>query len=411
MNLKKLFVAFSLLVLMSISVSFAFNVELIRTNPTPIVAGDYADITLRFTNNLMTGDNRERRDVSFFIDNTNFITQVSQEDSVISRVNSGETFTRTFRVYFSDKLEAGFIDLPVKIRYDGITIKKDLRIYVESAQKEVDLRIGQINTIPKELIRDSDNNKFNIIIQNLGQRDAELVSARLISLDSSFKESYSFSTQDSLASIGAGSQEVLSFEIDVENINFLQLPAKLELNYRSKKGISNLYESNFDEIYFNISLRSSPYLIVESFIQEDDFKLGSNENRLRVTIRNDGLEEAREVRARIISDISNPFSVERSTQYVTTNIKPGESADVIFKFEVSKDADIKDYSSIIVLESLVGQARYSREDFILITPQFTERMDYSSIGTLVVILIIIVSILLGFNTHRNKTKKKIKKSE
>lgn len=411
MKITKLLITTLLTLIFSLSATFAFSVELVKTDPAPITAGEYADITLRFTNNLISGDGNTKEDVSFSIENTQYINLISNHDEKISVVNEGESFTRTFRVYFSEELEQGFIDLPVKISYGNTNLIKDLRVYIESGKNDVDLKISQIITTPRELLRNNDNNKVEILVNNLGEKDAELVSAKLVSLNSEFEESYSFSNQDNLASIPAGSQGVLNFEVDINDIENINLESQLELNYRSKKGISNTYNSFNEVIDFNLSLRSAPYLVVENIVQEDSFELGSNENRLRVTIRNEGTQEAKEVRARVISDVSYPFTIEQSTQYVTANIKPNQSADIIFKYEISEDAEIKDYTSVLVLESLVGQARTSREDFISVTPQYAENIDNFTIGLIVVVLIVIVSLLLGFNTYRSSKKKKSSKKE
>jgi len=51
---------------------------------------------------------------------------IDNSDEIIPKVNTGESLTRTYRVFFSSELEEGYIDLPIIIGYDGTEIKKKL---------------------------------------------------------------------------------------------------------------------------------------------------------------------------------------------------------------------------------------------------------------------------------------------
>lgn len=407
MRKNKIF-GFMLIMIFMISNSFAVSVELVKTDPSPIVGGDYADVTIRFTN--IETDGKSLKDVTFNLDETKYVEIVSVEDNSINEILSGESVTRTFRIFFSEEIEQGFIDLTFLINYNGISQKKDIRVFVEDSAREAELLIGQITSIPNELLVDTKNNKIKINLQNLGDKDAELVKATLVPLNDNLKAAYSFSLQDSLASIKGGTESEVEFTIDIEEEVVDKIPVRLDLRYRVEKSIGSNYETFEKSLEFDLAITPSPYLIIESIEQIDDFSIGSTENKLLVTVKNIGLEDAEDVRVRIVPDISYPFLFEENAQYVSSNIKPGESGSVIYKIEVLEDAEIREYIATAVVESLVEDSRYSREDIVGITPSEGGKTDIRTIGFIVVLIVFVVSISLGINTYlTNKKKKKFKK--
>lgn len=418
MNMKKrMFLILGLLMLMVTS-SFALTAEILNTDPSPIVAGDYADITIRFTNTAVSSNNNDNilTDVYFEVEKTDLILPVSSSLNRINKLLNGESVTRTFRVYFSDDLKQGNINLPVIIGYNGIKIKKDLSIFILDSLSKPDLYIGKINTIPNELLQDSKNNKLDISLQNLGDKSADLVKAELV-VDKRIIPSYSYSMQDSVSSIKGNSQNNLEFVVDIEKNVSGNVPAKLKLRYRTNIGVdSSDYKIYSKVINFTIPVTPAPYLVVDSVESLTDMKIGTTEQKIKVRIRNDGLEDANEVRVRIVPDISYPFIFEKTTQYVASKIKPGDYADVIYKLEITKDAEAKNYSSIVVIESLVEDSRYSREDIVTILPVENEKTSKSVIAYIIVVLIILVSLIIGANTYiqnraENKKIKITKKSK
>lgn len=386
-----------------VQATFAFTTELIKTDPSPVIAGDYADITIRFTN--PSGAGNEKNNLIFQIGETSVIKSIGEKEE-LNKMLSGETVTRTFRVFFSEDLKQGEIDLPIIVKYGENQIKKQIRIFVEEAQRMPEILIGQIETSPSELLQNSDNNKLKIKIQNLGDKSAELLNAKLIPQTNEIQASYSYSFQDSLSSIKGGEEQELEFTLDIiENVQD-EIPAKLSLRYRAQKSVGSTYDIFEKTIDLNIPITPAPYLVVEKVEQLSDFSLGSVENKLKVTIKNEGQEDAKEVRVRAVPDISYPFIFEETTQYVSAKIKAGESSDVIFTTEVSEDGEVREYNSIVIIETLVEDSRYSREDSFSITTSPGNKKDNSFYGYLIVGAIVVISVIIGINTYMNRKKGK-----
>lgn len=407
MKLKNKFIIILTLFVLMFSGTFALTTELVKTNPSPVVAGEYADITLRFTNNAVGTDN-DLSDVSFEVEKTNLILPVSSSSNYINKILSGEEITRTFRVFFSSDLEQGNIDVPVLIKYNGISSKVDVPIFIQNSQNKPEIYIGQITSTPNEILQDSKNNKLSITLQNLGDKSADLVKVKLIAKDQ-ISPSYAYSFEDSISSIKGGEQAVAKFTLDVNKSVQKPIPATLVLRYRAKDSVGNTYKTYNKKINFTIPITPAPYLVVEKVEPLTKMKIGTTEQKIKVTIKNEGTQDADEVRVRVVPDISYPFIFEETTAYVGAKIKVGQTADVVFKLEVTKDGQVKNYSSIAVIETLVENTRYSREDIISITPTPGQKTDISTFAYLIVAAILLVSVVIGFNTYKTNNKKEKKK--
>lgn len=378
--------------------ALALDVELVKTNPAPIIAGEYADVTIRLTGDSNSEDTGS---IVIAIGENQFISPFTEPQSV-SKLGRAESITRTFRIFFSEDLNQGYIELPIDLVIDGIKQEVNLDVFVEGSKKNPEIHIGQIESTPQKLLPDTKNNKIQVTLQNLGEKDAELLTAELISNDKSIKPSNSFSFIDSVASLDDGSEEVLEFTMDIHEDATGKIPLTLRLRYRAQDSVGENYETFEKILSFFLPLSDAPLLKVTEIRQLDNFQVGSTENLIRVVITNEGVEEAKEVRARLVPDISYPFTFEQITQYVTSTIPPGASAEVEYKVEVLKSADVKNYTFSIVLESLVEDTRYSREDDMTIQVREKEGANKSQLAYVIVGAIIIVSIGLGIRNFIKK---------
>ena len=157
--MKKLLLTTLFACMLLVSGAFAsFSVEVISTNPSPIIAGDYADITLRFTNIGSAEQSSEAKNVEFAIRETQLIKPLGSEPATFSKVYAKEVITKTFRVYFSEDLNEGFIDLPVTIKTNTLTSETKVRVYIEEETRKPEFLIGSIDSSPNQLLRNSENN-------------------------------------------------------------------------------------------------------------------------------------------------------------------------------------------------------------------------------------------------------------
>jgi hypothetical protein len=398
-KIKKVMLMFMVLLLSMVSV-YSFDVALVKSNPAPITAGDYADITLRFTN--PTTDIREN--VYLGIKNSDDIYSLSTNDVYFKNVYGREEVTKTFRVFFSEDIPEGYVNLVATVKYGTVLQEKNILVFVEDENSNPEFYIGQIYSTPDELIPDSDNNLLTVTLQNLGDKDADLVSATLVTESDKIKPSTSFSFSDSVSQITNGGEANLEFKLDIEESVSGEIPATLQLRYRSQKSTGTSYDTFEEEIPFNIQIADAPYLVVSNVEQLDGFGIGTSENRLKVTIKNEGQEDSKEVRIRVVPASSYPFSYEQLTEYVTSEVKVGESAEVIFKVEVLSTADARAYPTTVLIETLVGETRYTREDSVTVNVLGEEPKSTSQIGYIILALVLIVSVTFGYFKIKSRKK-------
>lgn len=396
----------ALLLIMSlvlVQVSVALSVSVLSTDPAPLQAGDFADITIQVTSSI----NEQKYDeVRIDFKETNFIRVVSSYEKLWTNFESGRSATHTFRIFIEDDLPTGSIDFEFDIATEQGKFSVEDQVFVQDADSNPELFIGKVQSTPKELLPDTDDNEITITVQNLGDKDAELVRAKVVSDKEIIKPAYSFSLEDTLSSIPAGSQEELVFTIDIEETTLTEIPSRLELLYRSDSANGVDYETINTVIPFNLEIIEAPLLRVVEVNQVDSFVGGSTENEVLIGIKNEGLTEAEEVRVRLVPDVSYPFLFELTTRYVSSNIQPGETAYVSFKTEVQDSADARDYTITAKLESLIGETRYVREDVVSITTTPGKELPIQSISLVIIAVIIIVGAIIGFKTYNGRKRPK-----
>jgi hypothetical protein len=406
LKLKKLFPLYLALIISMFSI-MALELELLDTNPAPIVSGEYNDITIRlfqpdFTSNI----DSEQENIRFRIGESEFFQQISPSGFItISKISENERFSRTFRVFVSDDLPEGFVKIPLELYIGNQKFDYEVETYVKNSLENPILNIGLIESLPKHLVQDSNNNKLSITLQNLGEKEAKQISAKLNLKSEYLEEAYPFSLMDSLSSISESNEGILEFEFDIlENAPFIN-QAELILKYSREDNFGNyLVEDKI--IPFNITLSDSPYLIIEGVEQLSSFNKGTPENEILVKVKNIGSEDAENVRIRLKPDISYPFIFEQTTYYITANIAVGETASAIFKTEVLNSAQTRNFEIFVELESMIEDLRFTQEDTVSINIT-DENPTNVNLNTIIIIAIVLVlAFLVGLYTYRNNKKNK-----
>ncbi|MCH8519857.1 MAG: hypothetical protein LAT82_03835 [Nanoarchaeota archaeon] len=400
----------SLVFIMTINSSYAYNFQILSTNPAPIEAGKYADITIRIDFPLMGGESREINPVTFYIKETQDIRPVFGQEFNLLSARSGQSVTRTFRVYFSDSIPTGEIPLTLVAQSGLNKVELTDTIFIQRAPRDVDLLVASIQTTPQNLIQDSKSNVLTFTIQNLGERNAEMITATLRSesseLENIIEESFFFSMQDSVAQIQGGGQGELTFTIDIEETQHTKIPMTLDFTYRVRNPLDNSYTRIEQSLPIELRLRNTPRFNIVSIEPENTLTAGTNNNKIRVIVENVGEEEGTSVRLRLYPDPSAPFDFERTTLFISSSLKPNEKAEFIIPFDVLDTALIQSYFVNADIESLVGSSRFEQSLRVEI-PVEQEATD--GLGIYLVILLILTiggSIIIGYFYSRSNIKNK-----
>ena len=398
----------TIIVMMIISTLFgiasvnALNYQILSTNPAPVNAGEYADITVKVDTIVTGGESRELKDLELYFKETAFIKPVPGQEVKISSIQTGQTLTRTFRVYFSENIPTGEIPLTMIFKTENLFLEQNQMLYVEGGKNNPEIFIGSIKTIPEKLLKDTKSNTIEITLQNLGDKDANLVTATLNSNPDIITESYSFSMQDSMASIKSGDETQFKFVIDIEKTDQLKIPAELNLRYRVKNDFDNSHSIVEKVLPFNITLVETPWFEIVNVEKETLFQAGTSGNNLILTIENTGLEEGKTIRLRLYPDPSDPFDFDMTSIFVSSSVKENETASFKIPFDILDSALVQEYTINAQFESLVGSNRYIQTERITIEVDSPASSGLNIYLYSLVALTLIVAISIGFFYNRKK---------
>ena len=249
------------LVLLIVPGASALTVDVLATDPAPLQAGSFADVTLELESSVQE-DTYSNLDVGLV--ETEFIRVISDTDGEVGTFRPGRAATFTFRIFVAEDTPEGFIDLEFFAEADNLQRSSyDRRVFVQEADTKPELFIGAIKSTPKQLLPDTDDVTVAVTVQNLGDKDAELVRAELDS-EETISSSYSYSLEDSVASIASGQEATFTFTLDIDESVRDAVPARLNLRYRTEEVGTSNYETITESIPFELEIVEAPFLEIVS---------------------------------------------------------------------------------------------------------------------------------------------------
>ncbi|MFT4282905.1 MAG: COG1361 S-layer family protein [Candidatus Woesearchaeota archaeon] len=387
-----------LMLLTSIASVSAFSLDVLETDPAPLRAGEYADITVLLETMHSEG---VRENLVLRLESTDDVRVLAGQERNIRTMRIGDRYSTTFRVFINEDLPTGVIPIRFILEEDDAirTIPRD--VFVRRGETLPDLFVGSVSSVPSDVIRDSKNNLIRVSLMNLGDRSAELITARLSS--SYIKESNAFSLRDTLASLSRGEEGVLEFTFDVIDTTEDSIPVLISLDYRIEDVHGNFRRVS-ETLDFDLTLKRTPKLEIKSVEALNNIQVGRDSNEVKVTIINTGVEEAEDVRLRLFPDVSYPFDFTRTNYYVSSLLKEGESASIIIDFDVLNTGSVRNYPVNAEIESVVGSARFTEKVRVDIDVTGKSSDRPTIIRNSLLVIAFIIAIFFG-------VRKYIKKSE
>lgn len=362
MSKKILSVLCIVLFVVFMPVVFGYKIDILQTNPSPVRAGEYADITIRLIDRNPPDTISENVNIS--IRRTGGVRPVEGHEINIGRIRGGDDITRTFRVYFASDTPAGNVPITFQVKHENYQINILDEVFLRGTLKVPELQIGKISSTPNQLLRDTKNNRIDLTLQNLGDKTAELILVEVVDIGCCIEESYTYSMRDFIGSLSGGEEGELSFTFDILDTAKDLITPNLKVRYRTEDDLTNTYQTFTEHIPFEIPLSKSPNIVVEKVEPMGEIKTRTQENKIRVVLKNTGDVDGESLRLRLYPDPTDPIDFERTNYFVTPRLSPGENASVIINFDVLDFASIQDYKIKAELESLVGENRYSRDDIV-----------------------------------------------
>jgi hypothetical protein len=386
--------------------SAILDVEQVKYEPYPASAGKYVKIfiNVRNTGNLVADEVVCELDPRY-----PFSLDPDEEARIsIGELEVSKNAVLEYRVRVDEDAVSGNNELRMNCDPEGLddgiyTVHK-LNIDVRATRPE--FAVGSVSSVPEDMRSGNDDVKLTVHLQNIGEGDAKLTTAKL-RLPSGFHPSDSYSDRYSIGPVNEGSTGEAIFYIDVDDDIMAGLyKADLVVSYKDDN-INSQREQNLD---LDMRVKSSPNLVIEevragantgsdSFtgyvvrggieVNSSDVSQGSS-GELRITVVNEGDEEAKSVSVKIFRDPSQPIEFGEIYDFVG-NLEPGKSGDAVFRFTIDGNAVLKEYL-------IDAELRYVEGDDVITEPATVsldvalEGSDYTLLvmGVLIVLAIVLV---------------------
>lgn len=296
---------------------------------------------------------------------------------------------------------------------DGVSVVDTFVINVES--KNPEFAIGTIKSVPEDLKANKEDIKLTTELQNVGEGLAKLTMVEL-QLPEGFSPSTSYSDIYNLGNVEKDSSKEAVFYIDIgEEVEAGSYPGVLEIRYKS--GNNDEYLEKI--LFFDLNVKASPNFVVEEIRSGTDTDSDSftgymvkggavtspsdiaqgGTGELRITLRNDGEEEAKSVSVKIFKDSTHPFDFDEIYDFIG-NLEPGESSDAVFSFSVDANAILKKYLLDVEIRYLEGSDVETKTTTI----PFEIAQEDSGSMMLYIPVIIVVIVVAGFLLWRKGKK-------
>lgn len=389
------------------------KVDLVKYEPFPAEAGGYVDLFLKVENaGLAEAGNMEcELEPSFPFS----LDPGKEARKSIGKLPGFEYALFEYKVRVDSNAVDGDNDLEIRCSSDGldegVSIVKTLTVNVES--KNPEFAIGLVESVPEDLKAGLEDVKITIELQNVGEGDAKLTTVEL-QLPEGFVPSTSYSNVYNLGNVEKDSFKEAVFYIDIgDEVKAGTYPGVLEIKYKS--GSNDQYLEKI--LFLDLNVKPSPHFLVEevragtgtgsdsftgylvkgnAVVNPSDISQGGS-GELRITLNNDGEEEAKSVSVKLFKDSTHPFDFDEIYDFIG-NLEPGESSDAVFRFNIDANAVLKKYLLDVEIRYLEGND-VSMETA---TIPFEIAKEDSGVAMFFIPVIVIVVVVAGFFIWRKR---------
>ncbi|MEA1965952.1 MAG: COG1361 S-layer family protein [Euryarchaeota archaeon] len=336
--------ALTVLVLLAILTALAapaeaLSVKLMKYDPYPANTGEYVTVWIKIENPGLGGPSEDVKlrivpEYPFSLEPG----EIGVEE--IGKLSMNDYAMFDFRLRVDDNAIDGKNILKVEYmeRIDSEWSETELIIEVES--DKVDFEIADIDSVPLRLKPGDDDAKIVVMIQNIGDGDAECAKTRII-LPRGFNASDSYSDIANLGTVAADASSDATFHIDVdESVQPGDQIATIIISYMDKD--SDEYKE--ETLDLRIPIKKTPlFEIASSEITPGTITVGDTVT-LKMQIENTGSEEGESVRARAMLKSEQPFDFSNGEAFdYVGDLDVGEIGEAVLKFNVGDDATLKTY--------------------------------------------------------------------
>lgn len=309
-----------------------------------------------------------------------------------------EFYILYYKVFVAKNAIKDDYDVSLQIDTDKFSMTKEDTIRVGDAD-EVSFAVGQLLTSPLKLYADSDENKLEVTLENIGDSAAEVVTVDLV-LPEGFSETYGYSARANLGTISEGSNKVATFYVDIdEGVSEGPIEAFIKVQYTDASDDEVMYYSK--ELPLTIPISGRPeFTIGKPVFSPVEFYPGDTVT-MTVEVTNVGSKEAESVSLRAFKESSQPFSFEEKSDFVG-KLEPGQSGFAVLSFTVDDDAITKEFIVDMQARGIYNEEVLVDDGVVAISvaenPRSAPAIFSAKISLLLALLVVIVVGFLAYRT-------------
>jgi len=410
--MKKHVFIVSLVLLATIAFVGAFDVSVNNYDPTPAEAGKTVNVWFKVENPDL--DKVERNVVLELVPQDDLeLAPGEDSEKRIGLLQPGSSQIVQFRLLVQDDAFKGAHIVEAKLISDDSSFQKDLTLEViDKDFKEVDLSIGNIQSDPTRIKPDDENVKLVVTILNLGDGRAQGVRAELVNLPEGIAFSESYSGTALIGNIDADGTAEGTFYIDVdETVAPKEHLAGVKVTYKFKPD-EDEEDYTFEEKLLSLRLPIKPvplYEITSVELEPTNLTAGDRDVKLRLTLKNIGEETGDSVRIKAFGKTEQPFSFDKSSDFVAPSLEPGDSGQATLEFKVDEDANLQTYFLDLEIKNIVDNDIITYNEKVPVTvvyPKADNPFSLVYIGLGIVLVVVVIIVVRGIFRGRKKRKAK-----
>lgn len=382
------------------------KINLLNQDPDPAKPGDYVELRWKVEKigrNPLSGISFDlETEYPFSFDSSD--TKIKSIGSWTGYSNDENYYTLYYKVLVAEDAIKDTYELNLVARFnDGIVQRKTFEIRVDE-KKTSSFVVGQLITSPIKLYADTDENRLDVTIENIGDDDAQVVVAEL-DLPDGFEESYGYSTRANLGTIKEGQNKVATYYVNIDKlVKEGTVDAKLRISFKDNGDEDNVYETV--TLPLEIPVSGKPSFEFSNFRFDKDISVG-NTVAMTVNVTNVGSREAESVSLRAFKESSQPFDFIDKSDFVG-KLSPGQSGEAILTFTV-QDGDVKEYLVDLQARGIYNDEVMTDDGVAAITLIPSNRgfsvFDFSIPAVVALVLLIIVAYV-AYKYGRSRQRKR-----
>ena len=367
------------------------KIQELKYKPYPAEAGKYMDLWIKIEN--IGTDEAENVTCVLLPEYPFFLDPNENATRNIGRLPGAEEVILQYKLRVDSNAVEGWNEMKIKCKKGSanVWVTHKFEIYVES--KIPEFAIGSVTSEPSKLFPDSEENKLSVEIQNIGTGKAELVTAKLL-LPQGITPSESYSNIANLGTIEEGESKIAEFYIDVDkNVAPGNYKAKLIVKYKDSN--NNREEYKNQSLSIDINIKPLPLFEIENVTTIPKKISQGDKVTLKLRIKNVGFKEAKSVSAKIYKQSEQPFDFDEKYDYIG-NLKPNQSGEAVFKFEVDENANLKTYLLKVEIRYLIDdEVRVVEKQIPIMVEGEKKDSKLFFLGSLIVVLAVAFGIYYG----------------